>query len=238
MKKQVKAAGPAVVRQFYVDNSSIFDSMKYDIPRITSILKAAGMKNIEAENKWGWGNQPEVVVFTGNPAVAAKALEKLGGLAKKWGVQIRDRDIDWQEANDERKANDAELDAADDAYTGYASVNKVNTKQLAAAISKHTGKKVTAGDDAFPEVIQKVINAINDLSIPVRAREDGTTDNYGTWYIPLDTRSAGVLPIGHLEMMMKALAPILKNGATRGIGHVSLVTSKPGFSLVVEIKGN
>ena len=88
-----------------------------------------------------------------------------------------------------------------------------------------------AMDDSFPHVVNQVILAINNVSPAIHIREDSVKDNHGTWYLPVETRSAGVFPISQLERVVKALAPILKNTSNR----VALVTTKGGFALAVEV---
>lgn len=77
--------------ELYVDNSSIFDSHPYDIPKIIKALKGVGAKNIRTDNNFGWSNQPEVVIFSGIDEETAKnAVEK--ALRLKW---IMIRELNW-----------------------------------------------------------------------------------------------------------------------------------------------
>lgn len=91
--------------------------------------------------------------------------------------------------------------------------------------------EVVAYDDSFPEVIQKVIAALNDVTPSLRVREDSITDSYGTWSIPLITNTAGAIALVTLDQMIKKLAPILKNTRYRSF----LLKAKEGFVLTVEI---
>lgn len=82
----------------YIDWSSVFDSPsnKYDIKKFSEVLKKAGAKKVWTDNKWGWSNQPEVVLFTGlSESNATKALNQLP-VFKKWGVLIFDANRDWE----------------------------------------------------------------------------------------------------------------------------------------------
>lgn len=80
----------------YILNSSIFDSNKYDSKLYTKILKSVGAKKVWMDNKWGWSNQPEVVLFTGiTKEEAADALESQVPIFKKWGAIIGDANHDW-----------------------------------------------------------------------------------------------------------------------------------------------
>lgn len=82
---------------FYVHNSSIFDNKPYyQKEPIAKALKDAGFTDIHFENAYGWSNQPEVVVFRGDPKEAEKVLMDAGDdihpLIKKYGVIIHDKD--------------------------------------------------------------------------------------------------------------------------------------------------
>lgn len=84
-------------KQYYIRNSSIFDSPPYyQKEKIAKVLTDAGFKNVHFENAYGWSNQPEVVVFTGDPEKAVKAVEDAGKdihpLIKKWGVIADEKD--------------------------------------------------------------------------------------------------------------------------------------------------
>lgn len=91
-------------KQHYIRNSSIFDSPPYyQKEKIAQALKDAGLKNVHFENAYGWSNQPEVVVFTGDPEKAKKAVEGVGSdihpLIKKWGVIVDEKD--WKTKKEE-----------------------------------------------------------------------------------------------------------------------------------------
>lgn len=83
----------------YVDWSSVFDSPsnRYDVKGFMKVLKDAGAKKVWSDNKWGWSNQPEVVLFKGlDERKAKEALENSYPFFKKWGVLIRDANMDWE----------------------------------------------------------------------------------------------------------------------------------------------
>jgi hypothetical protein len=85
----------------YIDWSSIFDnpSNKYDIKGFMEALKKAGAKKVWVDNKFGWSNQPQVVLFTGlDERKAVKALEVYYSKYKLSIFQhliIRDAHEDW-----------------------------------------------------------------------------------------------------------------------------------------------
>ena len=60
--------------EFYVDNSTIFDSVHYDKELIADAVQAAGGTDVHFEPWNGWSNQPEVVVFS-YPAGDVSAIE-------------------------------------------------------------------------------------------------------------------------------------------------------------------
>ena len=96
-KKYINEASKPKKGTLYIDNSSIFDNPanKYDIKLFMQTLKAAGATKVWKADKWGWSNQPEVVLFTGlDKDQAESALEELP-VFKRWGVLIKDANKDW-----------------------------------------------------------------------------------------------------------------------------------------------
>ena len=82
---------------YYVHNSSIFDNKPYyQKEPIAKALKDAGFTDVHFENAYGWSNQPEVVVFRGDPKEAEKVLMAAGDsihpLVKKYGVIVYEKD--------------------------------------------------------------------------------------------------------------------------------------------------
>ena len=83
----------------YVDWSSVFDNPanKYDVELFSQTLKKAGARKVWAENKFGWSNQPKVVLFTGLPERKAQEALKELPVFKKWGAIISDAHSHWKE---------------------------------------------------------------------------------------------------------------------------------------------
>lgn len=82
--------------RFYVDYSSIFNNMPYNVPDIKQAIKNAGGKNVRTSRLNGWSNQPDVVTFSANiddlRAIREEASAELGGLAAKWGLITVEKD--------------------------------------------------------------------------------------------------------------------------------------------------
>lgn len=82
--------------RYYVQNSSIFNTMTYDVPAIKKAIKNAGGKNIRTSRYMGWRNQPDVVTFSAQSndifEIETKASAELGGLAATWGLIIYEKD--------------------------------------------------------------------------------------------------------------------------------------------------
>ena len=79
--------------RYYVNNSSWFDTHKYDKISMKKVIKNNGGKNIRTANKFGWSNLPSVVTFNATPKLKTKiekALEKAFGtswihiIVKEW----------------------------------------------------------------------------------------------------------------------------------------------------------
>ncbi|MCK4668171.1 hypothetical protein KAU33_15580 [Candidatus Dependentiae bacterium] len=82
--------------RYYVHNSSIFDTMLYDVPAIKEAIKNAGGKNVRTSRYMGWSNQPDVVTFSASPndikLIGDKTSAELGGLAATWGLIIFEKE--------------------------------------------------------------------------------------------------------------------------------------------------
>jgi len=92
--------------------------------------------------------------------------------------------------------------------------------------------RLEIASDAFPETVQRVINALNSVSPSLHVREDSVTDSYNQWSLPLETRVKGVIPLAILEKVIKVLKPILKNTP----GSFYLLTDKGGLTLYLELE--
>lgn len=81
----------------YIKWSSIFDnpSNKYDVKLFSKALKAGGAKKVWSDNAYGWGNQPEVVLFTGLDSLKAEEALSVCPVFAKWGAIIQDAHLDW-----------------------------------------------------------------------------------------------------------------------------------------------
>ena len=55
--------------RYFVDNSSWFDTHKYNKPQIKKAVKDGGGKNIRLSYNYGWSNQPKVVCFNADKSV-------------------------------------------------------------------------------------------------------------------------------------------------------------------------
>ena len=84
-----KEEGGSLGKSLYVAWSSWFDTHPYDIEKIKSVVAEAGGKEIHTENAFGWGNQPEVVVFKGDKSAVTEALQK--ALETEW-IIISEKD--------------------------------------------------------------------------------------------------------------------------------------------------
>jgi len=96
-KKALKREMNTGTKQRYiVDNSSIFDSMKYDASAIRTAVRKSGGSNVRMANNNGWSNQPKVVTFNATEPqlekIRGEIAKSLGGLARVWGVRIRKKD--------------------------------------------------------------------------------------------------------------------------------------------------
>jgi len=94
--------------KWYVDNSSIFDTRKYDITAIMEGVEQGGGTNVKAEPLYGWSNQPDVVTFdyNGDPKDIEKTVDfelgfdqDLPDQSSLVHVFVRDRQFDWGKAN-------------------------------------------------------------------------------------------------------------------------------------------
>jgi len=68
--------------RYFIDNSSWFDTHKYDKSLIKKAVKAGGGKNIRESYNYGWSNQPKVVCFNADDSVkreVEKSVEKAVG---------------------------------------------------------------------------------------------------------------------------------------------------------------
>lgn len=83
------------VTRYYVDYSSIFNSMDYNVPKIKKAIENAGGKNIRTSMLHGWSNQPDVVTFSANSddlkSINKKASTELGDLALTWGLILHEK---------------------------------------------------------------------------------------------------------------------------------------------------
>jgi len=82
--------------RYYVDYSSIFPGMEYNVSNIKKAIKNAGGKNIRTSMLHGWSNQPNVVTFSAHlndvKSIEDKASAELGDLAATWGLRIYEKD--------------------------------------------------------------------------------------------------------------------------------------------------
>lgn len=81
-------------KEYYVEDSSWFDTHSYNHKTITKAVKDGGGDKVHLENKFGWSNQPEVVVFSANENnidQIKKAVQKAVGTDS---IIIREKDKD------------------------------------------------------------------------------------------------------------------------------------------------
>lgn len=78
--------------RFYVNDSSWFDSHKYDTLKIKRIVKENGGKNVRTANKFGWSNQPSVVTFNASPSIRIKIGKALNKAFKTQWIHINIKD--------------------------------------------------------------------------------------------------------------------------------------------------
>lgn len=74
---------------YYVKWSSWFDTHPYNTKLITQIVESAGGQNVHLENRYGWPNQPQVVVFdvlNGDTESIKKAVQR--GLKTDWIILL------------------------------------------------------------------------------------------------------------------------------------------------------
>ncbi len=95
--KELGMNPPRGEKAYYVDWSSVFDRGKvgYDVIRIKSAVKRAGGTRIRLGNKFGWSNQPKVIIFNLPSHIDKRDVEKEVGemletewvivRAKNWG---------------------------------------------------------------------------------------------------------------------------------------------------------
>jgi len=62
--------------RYHIQNSSYFDSNKYDSNKMKAIVKQEGGKYIRLTNNFGWSNQPKVVCFNVRSEKHSTKIEK------------------------------------------------------------------------------------------------------------------------------------------------------------------
>lgn len=177
-------------KEYYIRNSSIFDSPPYyQKEKIAKVLKDAGLKNVHFERAFGWSNQPEVVVFTGDPKKAVKAVEDAGGdihpLIKKWGIIADEKD--WKKEEGMKRSCNRSMDimklAEEDKQSSYyvladkKDADKIkSSKDDSKALSKGTADDVRkfANDKRVKDAVMLKRNA--DGSYDYAVGENFTTD--------------------------------------------------------------
>ncbi len=91
---------PEKIDKWYLARTTTFDTIKYDIPKLSKIIKTSGGKNVHTENQYGWNNQPEVIVFNAPKSIIPKIeanIYKETMLKATVGIHIRSYYSDWDD---------------------------------------------------------------------------------------------------------------------------------------------
>jgi len=82
-------------KRFYVDDSQkLYDAGGYDKDKIAEAVKKAGGSDITFENKFGWSNQPEVVVFSIDANKVDSVIEEIANVynISTLGIVVSEKD--------------------------------------------------------------------------------------------------------------------------------------------------
>ena len=78
--------------RYYVDYSSVFDKMSYDIDLIKRAVKELGGHNIRTAKLMGWLCQPEVVTFNANDKEVTQITDGLNAALNTQWIIVREKD--------------------------------------------------------------------------------------------------------------------------------------------------
>lgn len=146
---------------YYVGWSSHFDdpANDYDIELFSDVLKKAGADEVWTDQKFGWSNQPEVVLFTGLSAHEAQDALSVLPMFSTWPALIYPVKDDWgqdtagesiTEAADEE--DDVDLDAEPPLAAGEGPAQGVEHSYVGQPIDVITIHVNDAGEQTHVEV--------------------------------------------------------------------------------------